>query len=134
MHFTSGDGKSDPVPLVFTIGNRSSQPATHVIVTIGLDSRLTISSTGDYEGPLRRSGSEFNYLRLLIRPPEWLPVFKEAPEDELSTRELHVRISADSSTPKDFLIAATLQSPGFTREQRWKLTDDKSSVELSEIE
>ena len=81
LRFTSGDGKSDPIPLVFSVGNRSSQPATHVIVTIGLDSRLTISSTGDYEGPLPRKSPELNYLRLLIRPPEWLPVFKEAQED-----------------------------------------------------
>jgi Putative DNA-binding domain len=134
LRFTSGDAKSDPIPLVFSIGNRSSQPATHVIVTIGLDSRLTISSTGDYQGPLRQTGTDqLTRLRLLIRPPEWLPIFKEAQEDELSHRELHVRIAADDSIPKDFLITGTLQSPGFTSEQKWKLTDNEQSVDLSEI-
>jgi hypothetical protein len=135
LSFAGGDSKSDPVPLVFSIGNRSSQPASHVIVTIGLDPRLTISSTGDYEGPLpRRNESDLNYLKLRIHPPNWLPIFKEAQEDELSVRELLVRISSSDSIPRDFAITARLQSPGFTSEQGWKLTDNDKSVELSEIE
>lgn len=111
LRFANGDGKSDPISLRFSIGNRSPQPASHVIVTIGLDARLTISSTGDYEGPLPGEASKFNYLKLLISPPLWLPVFKEAGEDNLSKSELLVRISAEPSMPKDFLINATLQTP-----------------------
>jgi hypothetical protein len=135
LRFTVGDQKSDPVPLVFCIGNRSSQPATHVIVTIALDPRLTISSPGDFDGPLRQTeGDSFNRYRLLIRPPNWLPIFKEAKEDELSIQEFHVRISAAPSIPKDFLITGLIQSPGFTREQRWKLIDSDKQVEVVETD
>jgi hypothetical protein len=136
LRFTSADRKSDPIPLLFTIGNRSSQPATHVIVSIGLDARLAISSTGSYLGPFTQKGAEhLRFLKLLIRPPEWLPIFKEAQEDELSERELHVRIPADHSIPKEFVITTTLQTPGFTREQRWHLIDEDAQklVRISEI-
>jgi hypothetical protein len=82
LRFTRGDEKSDPIPLVFSIGNRSAQPASYVIVTIGLDPRLVISSTGDYGGPLRNAGPDQpNRLKLLIRTPEWLPIFKEAGDE-----------------------------------------------------
>jgi Putative DNA-binding domain len=133
--FTSPGRGSDPIPLVFTIGNKSSPPAAHVIVTIGIDARLSITSTGDYEGPLARQGDgNLIHFRLLISPPHWLPIFKEAADDLLSKREFHVRMGAEPSIPKGYQLTGKVQTPGFVREQSWLLTDEHDWVHLTEIE
>jgi hypothetical protein len=133
LRFQSGDGRSDPIPLIFSLSNSSPQPAVHVIITIGIDSRLIISSTGDYEGPLKKQGDgSLTHFKLLIGPPVWLPIFKEAPLDAISKREFHVRFSAEPSIPKAFRLTAKIQCPGFVLSQDWTLVDEDKWVHLHE--
>lgn len=134
LRFKSPGQGSDPIPIIFTIG-KSSQPATHVIVTIGIDGRLSITSTGDYEGPLAQQGDgSLIHFRLRISPPHWLPIFTEAADDLLSKREFHVRMRAEPSIPKRYQITGKVQTPGFVKEQKWLLTDEQDWVHLTEIE
>jgi hypothetical protein len=52
----------------------------------------------------------------------------------LSKREFHIRFAADPPIPRGFLVTGRVQTPGFSREQRWLLTDEEEWVHLAEIE
>jgi hypothetical protein len=133
LRYTTGQGRSEPIPLIFTISNTSLQPATHAIVTIGVDNRFIITSTGDYEGPLPKQADDLTHFRLLIRPPSWMPIFREAPPEVLSNREFHIAISAQPSIPKEFLITGLIHSPGLVHSQTWHLIDEDKWAQLVEI-
>lgn len=125
-------GYSEPIPLIFAITNESSQPAKYVVITLSIDNRLNVSSTGDYEGPSANKGGVTTF-KLVIAPPNWLPIFKESPDDIISKREFHIRIPSVSSIPNRFRVSTLIQSPGVVRAQSWDLVDNDRYLDLAEV-
>jgi hypothetical protein len=112
---------SEPVALRVSVGNRSNQPAFHVIVQVGIDADLVLRTTGDFQQTGTRideRGQNHHWLsRRMSSPPE-LPLFREAdPWPGMFAFGVRSRHAASS----EFYVTTIVQTPGFEDKQHWVL-------------
>jgi hypothetical protein len=122
--FGPGQEQSDAFGVLARISNRSSAPAHHVIVDIGLDRDLLLASEGNYESLGEypdNSNYTMNWYRAILSSPPKLPIFKEHTMAIVSN-DLHfyLRASALRGRPL-FDITVLVSAPGFSSEDHWAI-------------
>jgi hypothetical protein len=126
---------SKPITLFAVIGNRSSQPAFHTLVQLGIDADLVILSHGDFQ-PIgqRTEGSALpqNWILRRLSSPPGLPVFRES-ELFLSRKSLNLGYPSNFLSGEHlFHITTSIQTPGYSTEEKWVLHHRGSSLRLCE--
>jgi hypothetical protein len=126
---------SKPVILNGSIGNRSSQPAFHTLVHMGIDDDIKILSFSDDFTPTGprtdKDGVPQNWMMRRISTPPSVPIFKEA-ELSLTTSlalGFHSQLLVRANR---FRITTVVQTPGFTATEHWTLHQDGSGLRLLE--
>jgi hypothetical protein len=114
---------SNPITIVVTVTNRSSQPALYALVQVGVDSELPLRTSADFFS-LRTTGDDQQQYWLGHRftsPPD-LPIFKEIGQD--TTHRLTFTIGYDSHMLQGehlFHLTTSIQTPGFSATENWKI-------------
>jgi hypothetical protein len=104
LEYASYANLSKPITLVASIGNRSPQPALHVVVQLGIDANLSIHTLGDFVS-LKQ-----NWVQWILQSPPNLPIFKEAEPRRIS---LTFSFPENLLTSGDHLLylTASIQTP-----------------------
>ena len=120
---------SQSVHLLTKIGNRSPQPAQHILVRIGIDENIPIAGLPQIWGqPVREKSMQWITQR--IAPPRDFPIFKEV--DQPLDGE-GIRISFPSSTlhgARRWPITISIYTPGFTSEETWFIHQEGPDLRL----
>jgi hypothetical protein len=112
---------SNPITLVVTVTNRSSQPAFHALVQVAIDTALPLRTAPDFQ-PMGITGDEQQQYWLGHRfssPPD-LPIFKEI--DHVPSHHLTLTFAYPSSMLQGehiFYLATSVQTPGFSATEHW---------------
>ncbi len=112
---------SEPVELRVQVGNRSNQPAFHVIVQVGIESDLALRTPGSfYETGTRtdKDGLAFHWLQCHKASPPELPLFKGS---QPVARGVTFGVRSGDAAKADFFLATVAQTPGFEERRRWLL-------------
>jgi schlafen family protein len=133
LTYQSGSEHSAPVTLSFHIGNRSSTPALYSLISVHVDERLKITSTGVFNGPLKQrtdAGREFDVYMKGIAVPDQFPIFKEM-RFALNDRAFHVALpKLQSGQRAVYSITTLIRTPGFSTEESWELVQLNENVTL----
>ncbi len=136
LTFQPGAQHSNPVTIVFHIGNRSNTPAMYTVVHLNISPRLTITSMGDFTGPHHHQDQEGHSWALFtkrIAIPSHFPIFKESPFS-LNDRSFHVAFpSVAIGQSQYYPLTALIKSPGFDGHQRWQLRQINNEVTLEVV-
>jgi hypothetical protein len=120
---------SQPVHLLTMIGNRSPQPAQHILVRIGIDENLQIAGLPQVWGrPVHENG--MRWLTQRIAPPRDFPIFKEV--DQPLDGE-GIRVSFHSNSLHDarrWAIPISIYTPGFAAEETWFIHQEGPDLRL----
>jgi hypothetical protein len=112
---------SKPIGIIVTVTNRSSQPALHAFVKVGIDTELPLRTPNDFYA-MGTTGDERQQYWLGHRfssPPD-LPIFKEI--DPLAGHRLSLTVAYPSSLLSGehfFDLATSVQTPGYSATMRW---------------
>jgi hypothetical protein len=121
------------VTLSFHLGNKSNTPALYSLVSIYIDDKLKITSTGVFKGPLKQvtaQGREFDVYTKGLSVPEHFPIFKEM-MFALNDRSFHVGVpKLPSGKRAVYQLTALIRTPGFSNEDRWELVQLNDNVTL----
>jgi Schlafen, AlbA_2 len=128
---------SDPIALLAFIGNRSSQPAFHSIVQLGIDAELKLRYTGDFKQIGQRTDAQNvlqNWLERRLSSPADLPIFKESELLPLSSKPLAFECSSDLVNRGDHYIYLTtsVQTPGYAATEKWIIYRRGTTLRLCE--
>jgi Schlafen, AlbA_2 len=112
---------SNPIVMVVTVTNRSSQPAFHALIKVGIDTELSLSVAADFHA-LGRTGDEQQqyWLGKQISSPPGLPIFKEV--DPSAGFRFPINLTVHSSAlggEKLFHLTTVAQAPGFSATEKW---------------
>jgi hypothetical protein len=123
---------SDPITMLVTITNQSSEPAYHTYVRIGLDTDLQLVRASDFYA-MGQTGSETQqyWLARRISSPPLGPIFKEL-EPDMGFR-FPIEIMLHSSMiigEKLFDITTSVQAPGFGATEYWKVHQRTASLRM----
>jgi hypothetical protein len=128
-----GASNSLPVTLSFHIANRSGTPALYTLVSVYVDERLKITSTGIFKGPLKQTttnGRNFDVYTHTIAIPGHLPIFREQPL-ALNDRSFHIAVPSRPLEQRTVYGLTTLiRTPGFSTEEDWELIQLNNEVTL----
>jgi hypothetical protein len=131
--YSQGAEYSNPVTLSFHLGNKSNTPALYSLVSIYIDDKLKITSTGVFKGPLKQvtaQGREFDVYTKGLSVPEHFPIFKEM-MFALNDRSFHVGVpKLPSGKRAVYQLTALIRTPGFSNEDRWELVQLNDNVTL----
>lgn len=133
LTYAHGTNYSAPVTLSFHIGNRSGTPALYSLVSLFVDERLKVTSSGVFGGPLKQrtdAGHEFNVFTHGLSVPSHFPIFKEM-IFSLNDRAFHIAVPNLSSGQRAvYELTVFLRTPGFSREERWDLVQLNGALTL----
>jgi hypothetical protein len=131
--YAQGAEHSNPVSLSFHLGNKSNTPALYSLVSIYIDDKLKITSTGVFKGPLKQvaaQGREFDVYTKGLSVPEHFPIFKEM-MFALNDRSFHVAVpKLPSGNRAVYQLTALIRTPGFSNEDHWELVQLNDNVTL----
>jgi hypothetical protein len=123
FHVVFGRGKdiSEPITMVVTVTNDSSQPAFHAMVKIGIDSDLQLDSAPDFYALGRTGDQQQQYwLGKQYSSPPALPIFREMDSDAGFSFPIVFYIHSDwLSQDHIFHLATSVQAPGFSTHENW---------------
>ena len=122
---------SKPITLVTFVGNRSSQPAFHTIIQLGIDDGLRIVTNGAFE-PSRQptgeiGGSPQNWLKKRLTSPPDSPIFTE---DDPFPLHLTLGCPSDSLHREFFYITTKIRTPGYSATERWVIQYQGGTLRL----
>jgi hypothetical protein len=120
LEFLPNDEVSKPFQLFLNLSNRSSQPAHHVIVELGLATCLPFRDIALYE-KIGTHGNEFNtpmnWVRWSLASPPELPIFKEHPTAlprlKIALDIRNIGVIAD--------LSVHVTAPGFASTEHWAM-------------
>jgi Putative DNA-binding domain len=123
---------SNPIGIIVTVTNRSSQPAFHAFVSIGIDTELPLRTADDFQ-PMGRTGFDQQQYWLghrFISPPD-MPIFKEI--DHLEDHRLFLTIAYPSSLLGEhiFHLTTSIQTPGYTATEKWVIHSRGGTLQMS---
>jgi Putative DNA-binding domain len=123
---------SDPISIVLTVTNRSSQPAFHALIKIGIDTELPLIGANDFY-PLGITGdrSQQYWLGKQYSSPPSLPIFRELDPDGGIRYPILVNVHS-SLLERDhiFYLATSIQTPGFSAHEKWVIVQRGAVLEL----
>jgi Putative DNA-binding domain len=123
---------SNPIPMVVGLSNRSSQPAFHVLMRIGIDTDLPLNTAPDFYA-LGITGDQQQQYWLGKRhsSPPGLPVFKEIDASTPFHYTINFTIhSSLLSREHLFWLATSVQTPGFTANEKWVIHQVGNKLEM----
>jgi hypothetical protein len=134
LNFPANKDSADEVRLLGTLGNRSSQPAFHAFIRVGISTSLPII---EKSVPWVNSGTEETedfgkvaWIYQRLSSPPALPIFKEMeqPLDEVGIPiRFHERTLAQSHR---WPIIIEIHSPGFSSTEAWFIQQQGSNLRL----
>jgi hypothetical protein len=126
---------SKPITLNAFIGNRSSQPAFHTVVQLGIDTDITILTNGAFTPLGERTDEDDipqNWLRRQLSTPPDLPIFKEADFD-LTRSSVSIGFHSSLLTSVHrWRITTLVQTPGYTATEYWVILQEGQLLQLLE--
>jgi hypothetical protein len=135
IEFAHGSEMSKPVTLSAFIGNRSSQPAFHSLVRLGIDSSIAILTNGLFtpEGERTEPGMppQTWLMRRVSTPPE-LPIFKEV-ESDITRSSVTLGFKSKlcgGDTLHHFRVTIVIQTPGYASTEHWVIRHRGEHLEL----
>lgn len=135
IEYASQSEMSKPISLRATIGNRSSQPAFHTVVQLGIDDDITILSFGeDFTGAGQRTDEDRvvqNWLMRRLSTPAFMPIFKEVEFGVTNSLTLGFHSRLLSSAHR-FRITTLVQTPGYTATEHWAIHQEGPFLRLLE--
>jgi Putative DNA-binding domain len=123
---------SKPIVIEVGLSNRSSQPAFHVLVQIGIDTELPLSSAPGFDA-LGITGDDQQQYWLGRRhsSPPGLPVFKEIDASTPFRYPVYIMIhSSMLSREHLFWLATSVQTPGFSANEKWVIHQAANRLEM----
>jgi hypothetical protein len=131
VDFEPGNDISKPIGLRIFVENRSTQPAHHVIVKVGIDTKL-LHTPGHFLKDTRIADSDRTqyWLSHRISSPPDLPLFKEA-DPWSGAFTISVR-GADTSSfgVTSFRLTTIVLTPGFEDSQHWFIWSRAGTLRL----
>jgi len=112
---------SKPIVMLVTVTNRSSQPASHALIKVGIDTALPLGQAPDFYA-LGITGDEQQqyWLGKRLSSPPGLPIFKEMDPNAGFRYPLDISIhSSMLSKEHIFYLTTMAQGPGFSAVERW---------------
>lgn len=112
---------SKPFVLEASLTNRSSQPAFHVLMRVGIDSNLHLEDAPGFnpEGMTGFDQQQFWLGRRHSSPPG-LPVFKEIDASTPFRYPIYLAIhSSMLGSEHLFWLSTQIQTPGFSAKEKW---------------
>ena len=123
IQFAHGTELSNPISIIVTIKNRSSQPAYHVLLQLGIDTDLPLRTPNDFT-QMGISGYDQQQYWLgyrMISPPG-LPIFKEIDQDAVHRLSVTVAFSSAMLSGEHlFHLTTSIQTPGYSATENWKI-------------
>lgn len=124
---------SEPIGLIVSVTNRSSQPAFHVLLKVGIDTELQLNEAPDFYA-LGITGDEQQQYWLgkqYTSPPE-LPIFKEMDSSAEGCRfPISITLHSSSlSLPHLFYLSTSVQTPGFSANENWVIYQYGPTLEM----
>jgi hypothetical protein len=135
IQYASQSEMSKPIVLKAFIGNRSSQPAFHTLVQLGIDTDIAILGYGAFIPIGERTDEDDipqNWLRYRISTPPDLPVFKEVESEFTNSGVLFGFHSELLYRAHRFRITTLVQTPGYTVTERWVIHQEGPHLRLLE--
>jgi hypothetical protein len=133
--FNQYSDRSDPVTIVFTIGNRSNSPAMYAVIMLLVGPKLLVTSSGSFSGPFLRpdfNGQTVQYYMKKMSIPHHFPIFKELPFG-LNDKSFTVALPrVDLGYRETYPILVEIMCPGFVGRQRWVLQQLNGQAQLTE--
>jgi Putative DNA-binding domain len=129
LSYQTDGNYSDPVTLLFEIGNKSNTLALYSVVQLRLDQKLKVTSPGVFEGPLANN----TYIRKFAVPQQF-PIFRELPLS-MNDKSFNVALPKIPHGPRaSYEIIATTVTPGSSTTNRWRLVqlNDGISIERAD--
>jgi Putative DNA-binding domain len=112
---------SNPISIIVTVTNHSSQPAFHALVKVGIDTKLPLRTVNDFHAMGVTGDDQQQYwLGHRFSSPPDLPIFKEI--DPLAGHRLSLTIAYAASllgAERIFYFATSVQTPGYTATEKW---------------
>lgn len=121
IEFTYESEVSNPITLIVTVRNRSSQPAYYALVQAGIDTELPLRTSTDFF-PMGITGDDQQQYWLghrFISPPG-LPIFKEIDQDTAHRLSLTFAYYSSKLSAQDiFYLTTSVQTPGYSVTENW---------------
>jgi Schlafen, AlbA_2 len=124
VRFPGSDENSTAFSLLAHIENRSPQPASHVIVDIGIDTDFQIVSPGGFrpfESDEQVETTPLNWLRWSVASPPGLPIFKEHPRLVTENAIMLSMHSSSMSNQEVHDLSVRVVAPGCSRQENWSI-------------
>jgi hypothetical protein len=126
---------SKPILLNAFVGNRSAQPAFHTFVELGIDTGISIQSSGDFQPLGERTDADDvrqNWYLRRISTPAGLPIFMEADIDLTRSSiflSFHSRLL---NSHRRCRITTLVQTPGYRASEDWTILQEREILQLLE--
>jgi hypothetical protein len=114
---------SNPIGIIVTVRNRSSQPAYHALIQVGVDARLPLRTSNDFTqiGSTGSSPRQYWLAHRHASPPD-LPIFKEIEQDPVHRFTFTIALpSALLNGEHLFDLTTSVQTPGYSATENWKI-------------
>jgi hypothetical protein len=125
---------SNPITIVATVGNRSSQPAFHAHFQIGIDTDLPLRAAHDfYAMGITGFDQQQYWLGHRFSSPPELPIFKEI--DPTINHRLSLTVAYPAAMLGGehlFHLTTSIQTPGYTATENWKIHHRGSTLTMCE--
>jgi len=123
IQFAHGTEISNPIGVTVTIRNRSSQPAYHALLQVGVDTHLPLRTPNDfYQMGITGDDPQQYWLAHRFSSPPGLPIFKEIDQDPVHRLSFTIAFqSAMLSGDHIFHLTTSIQTPGYSATESWKI-------------
>jgi Putative DNA-binding domain len=114
---------SNPITIVVTIKNRSSQPAYHALLQVGIDTDLPLRMPNDFfQMGITGDDQQQYWLAHRFNSPPALPIFKEIDQDASHRLAFTVAYYSGMISGEHLLHLTTcIQTPGYSATENWKI-------------
>jgi hypothetical protein len=114
---------SNPIAILATVRNRSSQPAYHAFLQVGIDTDLPLSAPGDfYQLGVTGDTQQQYWIAQRFHSPPGPPIFKEIDRDV--NHRLSFAIECQSAILRSeqlFPLTTCIQTPGYSATENWTI-------------
>jgi hypothetical protein len=114
---------SNPIGIIVRVKNRSSQPAYHALLQVGIDTDLPLRTPNDFfQMGITGDDQQQYWLAHRFTSPPGLPIFKEIDQDAVHRFTFTVAFhSAMLSGEHLFHLTTSIQTPGYSATENWKI-------------
>jgi hypothetical protein len=113
---------SEPITVIVTVTNRSSQPAFHAVVQVGVDTDLRMLMHHEFYSLGGEAKDGKNWIGHRFSSPPSLPIFKELDPSSGHGQRYSLTVGYPSQLTggeRIFEIATVVQTPGYSATEKW---------------